>query len=152
MVSTRQMATIISPGPNGNEYSVSIAAGSSSQSHANRSPVHQSQHLLSSQETNNSSSDPATTNDEIVMGEVSVVTSANPSTNDDDGEVGLLDLPTEILEKILSYTTYKKIAQFRLVSVRMNSVCSSILNSTFNRLQTQMMSRFQAVKAKMPRR
>lgn len=146
MVSTRQMATIISPGPNGNEYSVSIVAGSSSQSHANRSPAHHSQHLLS-QET---SDDSATTNDDIIMGEVAAVASVDASGP--PPTLSLLDMPTEILEKILSYTNYKKIAQVRLVSVRMNSVCSSVLNSTFNRLQTQMLSRFQAVKAKMPRR
>lgn len=143
MVSTRQMATIISPGPNGNEYSVSIAAGSSSQSHANRSPAHHSQHLLSA-----ATSDSATSNDDVIMGEGT----ANSANATEPTPPTLLDLPTEILEKILSYTNYKKIAQVRAVSVRMNSVCSSILNSTFNRLQTQMLSRFQAVKAKMPRR
>lgn len=31
-------------------------------------------------------------------------------------------------------------------------MCSSILNSTFQRLQNQMLHRFQAIKAKMPRR
>lgn len=34
----------------------------------------------------------------------------------------------------------------------MNSICSGILNSTFNRLQTQLQHRFQTVKNKMPRR
>lgn len=133
MVSTRQMATIISPGPNGNEYSVSIAAGS--QSHANRSPAHQNHHLLTTTSTSSAVSTSATS-DDIIMG----------------GTLSLIDLPTEILEKILSYTSYKKIGQVRLVCARMNSVGSSILNSTFNRLQTQMLSRFQAVKSKMPRR
>lgn len=33
-----------------------------------------------------------------------------------------------------------------------NTVCSSLLNSTFQRLQNQMLHRFQAIKAKMPRR
>ena len=34
----------------------------------------------------------------------------------------------------------------------MNQVCGAVLNSTFSKLQTQMLNRFQAVKAKMPRR
>lgn len=34
----------------------------------------------------------------------------------------------------------------------MDSICSGMLNSTFQRLQTQMLSRFQSIKAKMPRR
>lgn len=34
----------------------------------------------------------------------------------------------------------------------MNATCSAILNSTFSRLQTQMLVRFQAIKSKMPRR
>lgn len=34
----------------------------------------------------------------------------------------------------------------------MDKVCGSILNSTFQRLQTRMLSRFQAIKAQMPRR
>uniref|UniRef100_A0A336N1M5 CSON003521 protein n=1 Tax=Culicoides sonorensis TaxID=179676 RepID=A0A336N1M5_CULSO len=134
MVSTRQMATIISvPGPNGTDYNVSISAGpsSSAQSQPNRSPAHQSQHILQHLTDNLS--------DQVMR-------------DAENRPITLLDLPTEILEKILSYTSYKKIAQVRAVSVRMNSVCSSILNSTFNRLQTQMLTRFQAVKAKMPRR
>lgn len=34
----------------------------------------------------------------------------------------------------------------------MDRVCGSILSSTFQRLQTQMLCRFQAIKAQMPRR
>lgn len=34
----------------------------------------------------------------------------------------------------------------------MNALCGSILNGTFQRLQTQMLNRFQAIKAQMPRR
>ncbi|XP_063708129.1 F-box only protein 28 [Culicoides brevitarsis] len=137
MVSTRQMATIISPGANGNEYSVAIAA--------NRSPAQQ--HHFSPSSASAASSINAITNDsndDIIMGE--------SAPNSKAGELTLQDLPPEILEKILSYTSYKRVGQLRLVSARMNAVCSSILNSTFNRLQTQMLKRFQEVKAKMPRR
>lgn len=61
-------------------------------------------------------------------------------------------MPVEILGHILSYVGYKKVAQMRVISHQMNQVCSSILNSTFQKLQTQMLNRFQNVKAKMPRR
>lgn len=67
-------------------------------------------------------------------------------------ELNLLDMPVEILGHIFSYVGYKKVAQMRVISHQMNQVCSSILNSTFQKLQTQMLNRFQIVKAKMPRR
>uniref|UniRef100_A0ABK8FV56 F-box domain-containing protein n=1 Tax=Anopheles gambiae TaxID=7165 RepID=A0ABK8FV56_ANOGA len=67
-------------------------------------------------------------------------------------EINLMDLPTELLGHIFSYVGYKKIAHMRVISRQMNKVCSSILNSTFQKLQNQMHSRFQTVKAKMPRR
>lgn len=35
---------------------------------------------------------------------------------------------------------------------QLDKVCQAILNSTFQRLQHQMLHRFQAIKAKMPRR
>lgn len=38
------------------------------------------------------------------------------------------------------------------VSHEMDRICGLILNSTFQRLQTQMLHRFQNIKSKMPRR
>lgn len=38
------------------------------------------------------------------------------------------------------------------VCKQMDAVCCNILNSTFHRLQNMMLSRFQAIRAKMPRR
>jgi F-box protein 28 len=35
---------------------------------------------------------------------------------------------------------------------KMDGICCTILNSTFQRLQAQMLQRFQSIKAKMPRR
>ncbi|CAH2239771.1 jg4611 [Pararge aegeria aegeria] len=64
----------------------------------------------------------------------------------------LLDLPIEVLEKIFRYVGFKSVSHLRLVNRHFNTVCSSILNSTFQRLQNQMLHRFQAIKAKMPRR
>lgn len=63
-----------------------------------------------------------------------------------------MDLPHELLDLIFAYVGYKKVAQIRIVSRQMNHVCSLLLNSTFQRLQNHIMTRFQNVKAKMPRR
>ncbi|XP_034942697.1 F-box only protein 28 isoform X2 [Chelonus insularis] len=67
-------------------------------------------------------------------------------------QVNLLDLPPEILEKVTSYLNYNTVAHLRSVCHQMNSMCGAILNSTFQKLQTQMFNRFQAIKAQMPRR
>lgn len=67
-------------------------------------------------------------------------------------QVFLLDLPVELLDKIFAFVGYKKVAQIRVVSRQMNQVCSLVLNSTFQKLQNQIMGRFQNVKGKMPRR
>lgn len=64
----------------------------------------------------------------------------------------LMDLPPEIVDKILSYLPFKKICASRLVCKEMDRRCGHILNSTFARLQTQMYNRFQEIKSKMPRR
>ncbi|XP_047529163.1 F-box only protein 28 [Vanessa atalanta] len=64
----------------------------------------------------------------------------------------LLDLPIEVLEKVFRYLGFKSVSHLRMVNRQFNTVCSSILNSTFQRLQNQMLHRFQAIKAKMPRR
>ncbi|CAL4060496.1 unnamed protein product [Meganyctiphanes norvegica] len=64
----------------------------------------------------------------------------------------LLDLPTEIVEKILSYLTYKQIGAQRMLCKRFEVIGSGVLNSAFQRLQNQMLHRFQSIKAQMPRR
>ncbi|XP_037040071.1 F-box only protein 28 isoform X2 [Bradysia coprophila] len=77
------------------------------------------------------------------------------SANGDDipkQRIYLLDLPIEILDKVFSYVGYKQCAQMRGVSQQMNQVCKGILNSTFQKLQTQLQNRFQNVKKIMPRR
>ncbi|XP_033322281.1 F-box protein dampened isoform X2 [Megalopta genalis] len=66
--------------------------------------------------------------------------------------LNLLDLPVEILEKIFSYLDYNTVAHLRPVCHQMDRACGSILNSTFQKLQAQMLSRFHAIKAQMPRR
>ncbi|CAG9795073.1 unnamed protein product [Diatraea saccharalis] len=64
----------------------------------------------------------------------------------------MLDLPIEVIEKIFGYLGFKTVSHLRMVNRQLNTICSSILNSTFQRLQNQMLHRFQSIKAKMPRR
>ncbi|VVC43396.1 F-box domain [Cinara cedri] len=80
------------------------------------------------------------------------VVSLGQSSSIQLSQVNLLDIPYEIIEKIFSYTNFKHISQLRAVSRQFNVICSTILNSTFQRLQNQMLHRFQIIKTKMPRR
>ncbi|KAH8253207.1 hypothetical protein KR032_004116 [Drosophila birchii] len=66
--------------------------------------------------------------------------------------LGLLDLPNELIEKILGYVDYKKISNLRMVCHRMNDICMAMLNAAFSRQINTTFSRFQAIKASMPRR
>ncbi|KAL1452447.1 hypothetical protein WDU94_006678 [Cyamophila willieti] len=81
-----------------------------------------------------------------------VVTSGLMPGGINGGPINLMQFPTELLEKILLYLDFKTISGLRLVNRRMNIVCGSVLSTTFNRLQSTMLARFQAIKAKMPRR
>ncbi|XP_076253785.1 F-box protein dampened [Rhynchophorus ferrugineus] len=63
-----------------------------------------------------------------------------------------LDMPQEIIEKIFGYLSFKEICKLRLVCRRVDQICGYLLNSAFAKLQTQMLSRFQDIKKKMPRR
>lgn len=66
--------------------------------------------------------------------------------------VNFLDLPQEVIEKIFGYLPFKEICKLRLVSRRIDQISGYILNSTFSKLQNQMLQRFQEIKSKMPRR
>ncbi|XP_016947743.1 F-box only protein 28 [Drosophila biarmipes] len=66
--------------------------------------------------------------------------------------VNLLDLPNELIEKILGYMDFKKISNLRLVSHRLNDICMAMLNAAFSRQIKTTFSRFQSIKASMPRR
>ncbi|KAH8275539.1 hypothetical protein KR026_010044 [Drosophila bipectinata] len=68
-----------------------------------------------------------------------------PTTN-------LLDLPNELIEKTLSYLDYKKISHLRLVSHRFNDISMAMLNAAFSKQIKTTFSRFQSIKASMPRR
>ncbi|KAL1431461.1 hypothetical protein MTO96_014191 [Rhipicephalus appendiculatus] len=64
----------------------------------------------------------------------------------------LLDLPSEIIEKILRHTNFATISNARMVCHHLNNAASGLLNSEFVRLRCSMQQRFQAIKAQMPRR
>ncbi|XP_055528281.1 uncharacterized protein LOC129720706 [Wyeomyia smithii] len=149
MVSTRQMT-----GSTTEDTTLylfrSSASNSSSQFSSNRSTaasVHQQSHQQSCSPTNA----PTGPNSGLVLVGLNSLPQQH-SCPSEQPALNLLDLPIEILGHIFSYVGYKKVAQMRVVSHQMNQVCSSILNSTFQKLQTQMLTRFQIVKAKMPRR
>ncbi len=67
-------------------------------------------------------------------------------------ELLLVELPAEVLMKVLSFLTYKDVSGLRTVSRRFNELCASVLNSTFQKQQQTMLNRLQSIKAKMPRR
>ncbi|XP_066955443.1 uncharacterized protein [Macrobrachium rosenbergii] len=78
---------------------------------------------------------------------------SSPTSPQDVGvQLHVFDLPNEIIEKIFSYLPYKKIGEIRLACKRFEQIGSSILNTTFQRLQNQMLIRFQTIKGQMPRR
>lgn len=66
--------------------------------------------------------------------------------------ISLVELPAEIIVKILEYMTFRENATVRLVCRRLNELCAGRLNSTFQQLQNRMLVRFQAIKGQMPRR
>ena len=64
-------------------------------------------------------------------------------------QIALVELPAEIIVKILHYMSFKEISAVRLVSRRLNELCAARLNSTFQRLQSQMLVRFQTIKVSL---
>jgi len=67
-------------------------------------------------------------------------------------QLALVELPAELLIHILEYMTFKENSTVRLVCRRLNELCAARLNSTFSRLQNNMLGRFQTIKSQMPRR
>merc|ERR1712013_949785 len=52
----------------------------------------------------------------------------------------------------MGYMNFKENSTVRLVCRRLNELCAARLNSTFQRLQNNMLVRFQSIKSQMPRR
>ncbi|KAH8367174.1 hypothetical protein KR084_006896 [Drosophila pseudotakahashii] len=77
----------------------------------------------------------------------------SPTANTTTGNsLNFLDLPNELIEKTLGYLDFKKVSNLRLVSHRMNDICMAMLNAAFSRQIKTTFSRFQSIKASMPRR
>lgn len=152
MVSTRQMTgatteeSLLYLFRSSSAANTNSSSNSSQPSSSNRSSATQSHHHNGVSVTNVASSSSSG------LAVVPVALNSLQHMPPEDGSLNLLDLPVEILGHIFSYVGYKKVSQMRVISHQMNQVCSSILNSTFQKLQTQMLNRFQIVKAKMPRR
>uniref|UniRef100_T1J4H9 F-box domain-containing protein n=1 Tax=Strigamia maritima TaxID=126957 RepID=T1J4H9_STRMM len=82
----------------------------------------------------------------------SVIKSTPTKKSISDHQLKIIDLPREILEKFFSYVSFEQISKSRLVCKQFELICSSMLNTSFYRVQAIMLSRFQAIKAQMPRR
>jgi len=67
-------------------------------------------------------------------------------------QLALVELPAELIIKILESMSFKENSCVRLVCRRLNELCAARLNATFQRLQNNMLVRFQAIKSQMPRR
>ena len=63
--------------------------------------------------------------------------------------IALVELPAEIIVKILQFMNFKEISAVRRVCRRLNELCAARLNTTFQRLQSQMLVRFQTIKVNM---
>ena len=61
-------------------------------------------------------------------------------------QLAFVELPAELLVKILEYMNFKENSTVRLVCRRLNELCAARLNSTFQRLQNNMLVRFQTIK------
>ncbi|RZF48857.1 hypothetical protein LSTR_LSTR003237 [Laodelphax striatellus] len=154
MVSTRQQSNV-----GGGNASSSCLTAQTSSAHASNSSCASSSHhhqgsssdststsKSSRHHVTSSSSSSSYHHQDLAASTVAVQTTVSSAN------VQLLDLPHEVLEKILSYIGYRNVSQLRLVCRHLDRVCSSVLNLTFQRLQNQMLHRFQAIKSKMPRR
>ncbi|XP_054283725.1 uncharacterized protein LOC129000763 [Macrosteles quadrilineatus] len=66
--------------------------------------------------------------------------------------MSLLDLPVEMVEKILSYLSYDQVAKLRLVNRTFNAICGNRLNQGMDLVKNYHIKCHKAVKAKLPRR
>ncbi|CAG0918474.1 unnamed protein product [Notodromas monacha] len=84
------------------------------------------------------------------------ITTRSSSQNANAGSVlpkkNLLDLPAEILMKMLGFLPMKKVSESRMVCRRFNAIGGELLTSTFQRLQLYVLKRFNCIKHQMPRR
>lgn len=74
------------------------------------------------------------------------------SSNEEEIHFNLLFLPTEILEKILSFLSYDEISYSRLVSRKFDCLCQARLNDGLNRADRLHSRIHREIKAMLPRR
>ncbi|GFT13455.1 f-box only protein 28 [Nephila pilipes] len=71
---------------------------------------------------------------------------------DQDGRISLLHLPDDVLEKILSFTTYDEVSRCRLLCHRINCVSKRVLNRGFHKVERYHAQCLRQVKSQLPRR
>ncbi|KFM61955.1 F-box only protein 28, partial [Stegodyphus mimosarum] len=76
------------------------------------------------------------------------------SENDADKSrcLQIVDLPTDIMERILGYLPFVNIAKLRSVSKYFNDICCMMLSSEFFCLRAYMFERLHTIREQMPRR
>jgi len=79
-------------------------------------------------------------------------TNAIVSYTQNSTDLSLMRLPLEILENILSFVSHGEQSKIRLSSQRFRIACENELNTSFQRVQTQVQQHFSRLKAAMPRR
>ncbi|XP_054724808.1 F-box only protein 28-like [Uloborus diversus] len=75
-----------------------------------------------------------------------------PGVSTDSQTYHITNLPPEIMQHILKFVSFDNIAKIRLVCKHFDNLCSSILNSEFNRLRSVIQQRLLSIKSQMPRR
>ncbi|XP_015923193.1 F-box only protein 28 isoform X2 [Parasteatoda tepidariorum] len=66
--------------------------------------------------------------------------------------MSLLNLPDDVLEKVLSYISYDEVSRCRLVCRRINYVCKRVLNRGFHKVEKYHAQCLRHVKSQLPRR
>ncbi|KAG8183819.1 hypothetical protein JTE90_025703 [Oedothorax gibbosus] len=66
--------------------------------------------------------------------------------------MSLLNLPDDVLEKVLSYISYDEVSRCRLVCRRINAVSKRVLNRGFHRVERYHAQCLRQVKSQLPRR
>ncbi|CAL1293534.1 unnamed protein product [Larinioides sclopetarius] len=66
--------------------------------------------------------------------------------------MSLLNLPDDVLEKILSYISYDEVSRCRLVCRRINYVSKRVLNRGFHKVERYHAQCLRQVKSQLPRR
>lgn len=62
------------------------------------------------------------------------------------------DLPEDVIEMVMEYLSYDEIAQNRILCLRMNTICSRILNRAFTKTTLRHAALFKSIKSMLPRR